>query len=341
MTDDSPSGVKLARWRGEWQWSPTPTGTVSGTPPSRPSGCGWSSCSTTCSPGSRPTRRTHTSCSTARWRWSTTTSPSDPRPRSGSAVSPRAAASRWAPGTSSWTSSSSRARRSSATCSSASTAPPPSAARWRSGYLPDMFGHIAQMPQILRQFGFDRRRRVARACRATSSARRSGGRAPTAAAVRAEYLPTGYGNGAVLPDDAKGLIERLHGWIEAQQSLIVRRRSDPLHERHRPPRTSGLARSASSPRRTRCRTSSTSRSPRWPSYLASASRVGTADVAGRAALGRARQPPHGRRLEPGRRAACRCGHRAVARAPGRAAERAAAPARRVARTAFSTRRGSR
>ena len=23
------------------------------------------------------------------------------------------------------------------------------------GYLPDMFGHIAQMPQILRQFGFD------------------------------------------------------------------------------------------------------------------------------------------------------------------------------------------
>ena len=23
------------------------------------------------------------------------------------------------------------------------------------GYLPDMFGHVAQMPQILRQFGFD------------------------------------------------------------------------------------------------------------------------------------------------------------------------------------------
>ncbi len=30
------------------------------------------------------------------------------------------------------------------------------------GYLPDMFGHIAQMPQILRLAGFQRRRRVAR-----------------------------------------------------------------------------------------------------------------------------------------------------------------------------------
>ena len=29
------------------------------------------------------------------------------------------------------------------------------------GYLPDMFGHIAQMPQLLRLFGIERRRRVA------------------------------------------------------------------------------------------------------------------------------------------------------------------------------------
>ena len=41
-------------------------------------------------------------------------------------------------------------------------APRRSAGRCRVGYLPDMFGHIAQMPQILRRAGIDRRRRLAR-----------------------------------------------------------------------------------------------------------------------------------------------------------------------------------
>ena len=93
------------------------------------------------------------------------------------------------------------------------------------GYLPDMFGHIAQMPQILRQFGFADAvvwRGVPSDVQRTAFWWSS----PDGSTVRAEYLPTGYGNGAVLPDDAKSLIERLNGWIEAQQSLIVQ--DDPI-----------------------------------------------------------------------------------------------------------------
>ena len=47
------------------------------------------------------------------------------------------------------------------------------------GYLPDMFGHIAQMPQILRQAGFDARRGVARRAVARSPRTPSSGRRPT------------------------------------------------------------------------------------------------------------------------------------------------------------------
>ncbi|MGP0032239.1 MAG: alpha-mannosidase [Acidimicrobiales bacterium] len=75
------------------------------------------------------------------------------------------------------------------------------------GYLPDMFGHIAQMPQILRQAGFAHTvvwRGV------PSSVTKSGffWEAPDGSAVRAEYLPVGYSNGAALPDDAKALVQR-------------------------------------------------------------------------------------------------------------------------------------
>jgi alpha-mannosidase len=75
------------------------------------------------------------------------------------------------------------------------------------GYLPDMFGHIAQMPQILRQAGFT----DAVVWRGVPSAITRTGfiwEAPDGSAVRAEYLPDGYGNGAVLPEDAKALVQR-------------------------------------------------------------------------------------------------------------------------------------
>jgi mannosylglycerate hydrolase len=76
------------------------------------------------------------------------------------------------------------------------------------GYLPDMFGHIAQMPQILRQAGFEH----AVVWRGVPSVIDKTGfvwEAPDGSSVRAEYLPTGYGNGASIPDDAKALVRRV------------------------------------------------------------------------------------------------------------------------------------
>jgi mannosylglycerate hydrolase len=76
------------------------------------------------------------------------------------------------------------------------------------GYLPDMFGHIAQMPQILAQAGFGH----AVVWRGVPSVIDRSGfvwEAPDGSSVRAEYLPTGYGNGASIPDDAKALVRRV------------------------------------------------------------------------------------------------------------------------------------
>ena len=65
------------------------------------------------------------------------------------------------------------------------------------GYLPNMFGHIAQMPQILRRAGIDRAvvwRGVPAAIDRSSFTWRS----PDGSTVRAEYLMGGYGNAAYL-----------------------------------------------------------------------------------------------------------------------------------------------
>jgi mannosylglycerate hydrolase len=73
------------------------------------------------------------------------------------------------------------------------------------GYLPDMFGHVAQMPQLLEQFGFEH----AVVWRGVPSAVDRSAfwwSAPDGSTVRAEYLLQGYGNGARLPDDAKALV---------------------------------------------------------------------------------------------------------------------------------------
>jgi mannosylglycerate hydrolase len=67
------------------------------------------------------------------------------------------------------------------------------------GYLPDMFGHVAQMPQILRLAGIDQ----AAVWRGVPAAIDSHGfewEAPDGSSVRTEYLPHGYGNGAYLLD---------------------------------------------------------------------------------------------------------------------------------------------
>ena len=76
------------------------------------------------------------------------------------------------------------------------------------GYLPDMFGHIAQMPQLLQQFGFDHAvvwRGVPEAMQTSAFWWES----PDGSTVRTQYLPEGYSNGASLPDDAKELVGML------------------------------------------------------------------------------------------------------------------------------------
>jgi mannosylglycerate hydrolase len=87
------------------------------------------------------------------------------------------------------------------------------------GYLPDMFGHIAQMPQILTQFGLDH----AVVWRGVPAAvTRSAFRwvAPDGSAVRAEYLVTGYGNGAAVPRDAARFLGRLCANLEEVSTFL-------------------------------------------------------------------------------------------------------------------------
>ena len=88
------------------------------------------------------------------------------------------------------------------------------------GYLPDMFGHVAQMPQLLQLFGFEH----AVVWRGVPSAINRSGfwwSSPDGSTVRAEYLPVGYGNGALVPDDPKALIRRIGEFEEEQGELLV------------------------------------------------------------------------------------------------------------------------
>ena len=93
------------------------------------------------------------------------------------------------------------------------------------GYLPDMFGHVAQMPQILAEAGFEH----AVVWRGVPSAiDRNAFRweSPDGSSVRAEYLVAGYGNGAALPDDAKALVRRLQAHLDEFGEFI--HPGDPL-----------------------------------------------------------------------------------------------------------------
>lgn len=81
------------------------------------------------------------------------------------------------------------------------------------GYLPDMFGHISQMPQIFKLFGFEHAvvwRGVPNAIDRTAFWWSS----PDGSTVRAEYLWRGYGNGARMDRDPKDLIQRLVAFEE-------------------------------------------------------------------------------------------------------------------------------
>ncbi|CAN5799953.1 hypothetical protein BH10ACT1_BH10ACT1_11250 [soil metagenome] len=91
------------------------------------------------------------------------------------------------------------------------------------GYLPDMFGHVAQMPQILRQFGFADAV-VWRGIPFAVDASAFDWVGPDGSSVRAEYLSDGYSNGARLPEHGKALVDQVDAFWEAQGPLV----SDPI-----------------------------------------------------------------------------------------------------------------
>ncbi len=103
----------------------------------------------------------------------------------------------------------------------------------RVGYVPDQFGHVGQLPQIFRGFGFE-----------TSALWRGVGddiaqtpfqwEAPDGSRVLVAYLPRGYGHGALLPLDPDALAERLGREIAALErfaptpTLLLMNGSDHL-----------------------------------------------------------------------------------------------------------------
>jgi hypothetical protein len=81
----------------------------------------------------------------------------------------------------------------------------------RVGYLPDMFGHIAQMPQLLRLAGLEHAV-VWRGVPAAIDRTAFWWRAPDGSCVRAEYLYGSYSNGRDIPRDPAQLVARARGY---------------------------------------------------------------------------------------------------------------------------------
>jgi hypothetical protein len=91
------------------------------------------------------------------------------------------------------------------------------------GYLPDMFGHVAQMPQVLSLFGF-RDAVVWRGVPSVVTTPAFWWESPDGTRVRAEYLPAGYGNGSDMPADPAGVRAKIDLFRGLQGSLA----GDPL-----------------------------------------------------------------------------------------------------------------
>jgi alpha-mannosidase len=94
----------------------------------------------------------------------------------------------------------------------------------RVGYLPDSFGHIAQMPQILSSFGIQAAV-VWRGVPAGIDSHAFTWESPDGSSVRAEYLPEGYSNAAYVfrspHADLAPLAERMRGWFDGDPVLAM------------------------------------------------------------------------------------------------------------------------
>jgi mannosylglycerate hydrolase len=88
------------------------------------------------------------------------------------------------------------------------------------GYLPDMFGHVAQMPQILRQAGLAHAV-VWRGVPAAIDRSAFWWHGLDGSVVRAEYLPEGYGNGASLPDTGPELVEMIRRFDQTHGEVLT------------------------------------------------------------------------------------------------------------------------
>ena len=93
----------------------------------------------------------------------------------------------------------------------------------RVGYLPDMFGHVAQMPQILQSFGLETAV-VWRGVPAAVDSHRFVWESYDGSSVVAEYLPAGYGNAAYLFETdgdvpAAAFEERFRPWFGGDDVL--------------------------------------------------------------------------------------------------------------------------
>ena len=106
------------------------------------------------------------------------------------------------------------------------------------GYLPDMFGHIAQMPQLLRQAGFEHTV-VWRGVPAAMDRSGFWWEAPDGSTVRAEYLPAATATAPRCRPTPRS-------WSTpspaSRTSGEPARRPRPLDERHRPPAAPAVAR---------------------------------------------------------------------------------------------------
>jgi len=88
------------------------------------------------------------------------------------------------------------------------------------GYLPDMFGHIAQMPQILSQAGLTHAV-VWRGVPSVITSSAFAWEAPDGSRVRTEYLLGGYGNGEGIADDAGALLGRLRAHLDRYDGFLA------------------------------------------------------------------------------------------------------------------------
>jgi alpha-mannosidase len=88
------------------------------------------------------------------------------------------------------------------------------------GYLPDMFGHVAQMPQLLRLAGLEHAV-VWRGVPAAVDKNAFWWIAPDGSRVRAEYLYGSYSNGRDLPDDPERLVARAQGYAQELGEVLL------------------------------------------------------------------------------------------------------------------------